>query len=115
MEVHKVMGAGFLELVYHEALALEFQKVAPPIDFKHEVELPLFYKGQQLATRYRADFLCFGNCLLLELKAKKTLIDEDRAQILNYLKSSRIAKGLLLNFGSPSLQFERFILTPRKE
>jgi GxxExxY protein len=111
MEVHKNLGPGFLEAVYQEALAEEFSIAQPPIPFSREVELPIHYKEKPLKTRYRVDFICFSRTLLLELKAKQSLGDEDRSQILHYLKATGITKGLLLNFGAASLQFERFIFT----
>lgn len=111
MEVHKDLGPGFLEAVYQEALAEEFSIAQPPIPFTREIELPIHYKGKTLKTRYRVDFICFSRTLLLELKAKQNLGDEDRAQILHYLKATGIPKGLLLNFGAASLEFKRFIFT----
>ena len=111
MDVHRELGPGFLEPVYQEALAEELSTLHPPVPFSREIELPINYKGKPLKTRYRVDFICFSRTLLLELKAKTHLGDEDRAQILHYLKATGIPKGLLLNFGAASLQFERFIFT----
>ena len=84
MEVHRILGPGFLEAVYHEALAIEM--TSRDIPFTHEVVLPIYYKGQQLATTYRADFLCFDR-VIVELKALTKLSSLDEAQILNYLKA----------------------------
>ena len=105
MEVHKQLGPGFLEAVYHEALAIEF--TLRNIPFLHEVDLPIQYKEHQLSTFYRADFLCY-NSIIVEIKALKRLSGTEESQIINYLKASGHKIGLLLNFGSPSLQYKRF-------
>jgi GxxExxY protein len=107
MEVHSQLGCGFLEAVYQEALAKEL--ALRNIPFKREVELLVTYKGEPLATRYRADFICFDE-IIVELKAASALTPADVAQLLNYLKDTGFHRGLLLNFGSQSLQFERKVL-----
>jgi GxxExxY protein len=106
MEVHATLGAGFLEAVYHEALAIEFQARAVPA--QSQVEVPVYYKGRLLGTPYRADFLCFGD-VVVELKAKRDLNEADRTQVVHYLKATGKNVGLLLNFGEPSLDFQRFV------
>lgn len=108
MEVHRELGCGFLEAVYREALALEF--AARDVHFKREIELPVMYKGQRLNTAYRADFVCFDS-VIVEVKALSKLGGTEEAQIINYLKATRLQTGLLLNFGTPSLGYRRFILT----
>lgn len=108
MEVHRQLGAGFLEAVYHEALAIEF--VARDIPFQREIDLPVRYKGQALACGYRPDFLCY-ECVIVEIKAQSTIGSADHAQVINYLKASGHEIGLLLNFGAPSLDFKRLCLT----
>jgi GxxExxY protein len=105
MEVHRQLGAGFLEPVYQEALAVEFDARGIPND--REVELPIRYKGVVLGSRYRVDFVCFGD-VLVELKALARLSPTEESQIINYLTASRLPKALLLNFGSSSLQYRRF-------
>ena len=107
MEVHTQLGCGFLETVYHEALSIEM--VSRNIAFKHEVELPIFYKGKCLQTFYRADFICF-NEIIVELKALAEFGGVEKAQILNYLKATNLKVGLLLNFGAKSLEQQRFVL-----
>jgi GxxExxY protein len=108
MEVHRQLGPGFLEAVYQEALSLEF--AAQAIPFSPQVELPVYYKGQRLTCTYRADLVCYDS-LIIELKALKALTGVEEAQLLNYLKATRLERGLLLNFGRPSLEFKRFIFS----
>jgi GxxExxY protein len=99
-------GHGFLEVVYQEALALEFQHAGIP--FLREVELPVRYRGKLLATSYRADFLCYET-VIVELKAIERMASREEAQLLNYLKASGKEKGLLLNFGGSSLEYKRMV------
>lgn len=105
MSVHRELGCGFLEAVYHEALAREFITLCIPCE--REKELPIFYKNQPLNLFYRADFVCYGE-IIVELKALAQLSGTETAQILNYLKAARLPRGLLINFGAPSLQYKRF-------
>jgi GxxExxY protein len=106
MEVHKHLGPGFLEAVYHEALAIEL--TARDIPFQHEADLIIRYKDYQLSACYRADFICFDD-IIVEIKAIKQLSGTEESQIINYLKASGFKRGLLLNFGSPSLKYKRFV------
>ena len=106
MEVHKYLGCGFLEDVYQEALAIEFR--CQGIPFEQEKELTITFKGIELEKKYNADFVCYGK-IILETKAVKELCDNHRAQIINYLKATKFKLGLLVNFGEPSLKYERFI------
>jgi GxxExxY protein len=106
MEAHRYLGSRFLEPVYQAALEVELD--AKKIPFAREVEMPILYKGHPLPVRYRADFVCFGE-VLVELKAMERLTDREDSQVINYLSVSRVKRGLLLNFGSGSLQFRRFV------
>jgi GxxExxY protein len=106
MEVHRELGCGFLEPVYQEALEREL--VLREIPFAREVRLLIHYKGQKLECQYKADFVCF-ECVIVELKALAKLSGVEYSQVLNYLKASGMDRGLLVNFGAPSLEFKRFI------
>lgn len=109
MEVHSHLGHGFLEAVYQEALALEFAQRGLP--FRREEGLDIRYKNHKLATAYRADFICFDS-IIVELKAMTTIGNGETAQLINYLKATGFARGLLLNFGAPMLQHKRMVFTP---
>ena len=111
MEVHRELGSGYLEAVYQEALAIEMRDQGIP--FQREVALELAYKGRRLATSYRSDFLCFQR-VIVETKAIQGLTTTDEAQLINYLKGTGFEVGLLLNFGSTSLQHRRLIYSSAK-
>lgn len=106
MAVHSELGCGFLEAVYQEALAWELSQKNIPNE--REKRLSIFYKGKQLRSFYKADFVCYHS-LILELKAEKALSPSDEAQLIHYLKATGLKKGLLLNFGSSSLQYKRIV------
>ena len=106
MEVDRQLGHGFLELVYQTALALEFQDRGIP--YAAEVALPIKYKGKLLTCTYRADFICFKN-VIVETKAIAQLTGADDAQLINQLKATGFHRGLLLNFGAPSLEHRRLV------
>lgn len=108
MEVHSVLGHGFLEAVYADAMALELRR--RDIPFQREVPISLTYKGDILPHAYRADFLVYDQ-IILELKAIKALGDSDRAQALHYLKATGHSLAILANFGAPKLDWMRLVLT----
>ena len=107
-EVNRMMGAGFLEAVYQECLAIEFGSRGIP--FAATPKLALAYKGAPLRQYYCPDFVCFDG-VVVELKALNEIAPEHRAQVLNYLKASGLRVGLLVNFGrAPKARIERLIL-----
>jgi GxxExxY protein len=107
-EVNRAMGAGFLEAVYQECLALEFAERGIP--FVAQPPLALDYKGARLRQVYVPDFVCFGS-VVVELKALGAPAPEHRAQVLNYLKAAKMRVGLLVNFGcTPKARIERLVL-----
>ena len=107
-EVYREMGSGFLEAVYQECLEMEFKRRALP--FLAQTQLSLTYKDEPLVQVYKPDFLCFG-AIIVELKAVKELAPEHKAQLLNYLKGTRLRVGLLVNFrGYPKAEIERMVL-----
>lgn len=109
-EVYKTMGPGFLESVYQECLAIEF--AARGIPFVEKPRLKLMFKETPLQQTYEPDFLCYGE-IILEIKAVKKLIDDFRAQTINYLKATKKHLALLVNFGHyPQLEYERFVHDP---
>ena len=104
MEVHRLLGCGFVEPVYQEALEKEFTLRGIP--YEREKELDINYKGYTLTKTFRADFICY-NKIILELKAVKEFTDEHYAQTFNYLRASGMELGILINFGLASIEFER--------
>ena len=108
MEVYNELGCGFLEAAYKQAMAIEFQSRGIPC--AREVGCTISYKGTALDCSYRADFICFGE-VIVEVKAVRQLTSIDRAQTINYLKATGLSKALLINYGGPSLDYERVVLS----
>jgi GxxExxY protein len=108
MEVHNVLGCGFLEAVYHEALEHEFGDRGIPI--VSQKELPVLYKGRRLNKVYVTDFVAFDK-IIVEIKALDQLTSREQAQLMNYLKATGMEVGLLLNFGAEKLTWDRKVLT----
>lgn len=107
MKVHSELKSGFLESVYQDALEVELKKQSIP--YEREKKLPVFYSGVELNSYYKADFVCYDS-IIVELKALTKLSGTEESQIINYLKASKLRKGLLLNFGSKSLYYKRYVL-----
>ena len=112
MEVHRELKNGFSEPVYQEALEKEFHQQGIP--FEREKLINIFYKGEKIEKYYKADFICF-NEIIVELKALSDLTGEHKAQLINYLKATKKPLGILINFGKPSLQYQRVINTQRMD
>ena len=105
-EVHRVLGHGFLEAIYHEALLYEFED--RDIPFESQKNLDVWYKKRKLKKQYMADFICFEE-IILEIKAVETLNNDHTGQIINYLRATDMKLGLLINFGSSKMQIKRII------
>ena len=106
MEVHKELGCGFLEAVYQEALEQEFN--CQEIAFKAQPVIEIAYKGKILNKTYQPDFICYDK-VIVEIKAIYSLSGIEEAQLINYLKATGLKVGLLINFGSKSLEHKRFV------
>ena len=107
-EVYKEMGNGFVEPVYQECMEKELALREIPFDAQREYALK--YKGALLEHRYIPDIICF-EVIIVELKAVKALTDEHKAQVMNYLKTTGLRVGLLINFGHfPGVEIERIVL-----
>ena len=107
MKVHRYFGPGFPEIVYQRALMIELDKIN--LKYRYEFEKDIYYEEKYIYKR-RLDMLVEDK-VLVELKAISELGSGDMNQIINYLRVFKMEVGLLLNFGTPSLQFKRFINT----
>jgi GxxExxY protein len=119
IEVHKELGCGFLEAVYQEALghgfleavyqeALEREFASQQISFKPQPIIQIAYKGKPLDKTYQPDFICYKE-IIVEIKTVSSLSGIEEAQLINYLKATGLKVGLLINFGSKSLEYKRFV------
>ena len=106
MEVHKTLGCGFLEAVYQEALAIEFD--LQKIPYVKEKKLLLFYKEVQMEKFYSADFLCYDK-IVVEIKALSALTSTHNSIMINYLNATKFKVGILGNFGEKSLKYKRLV------
>lgn len=108
MKVHRILGCGFLEIVYKDAMQIEFANAA--IEFKREAQFDINYKGTILPHKFFADFFVMDR-VIVEVKASKDGVCNDHiAQTLNYLKVSGCSVGLIINFGKTSLEYKRLVL-----
>jgi GxxExxY protein len=108
-EVHKFLGNGFREVIYQRALVYELAKAG--LSFGREIEKPIFYQDLVEPIGFqRVDFIVEEK-VLVETKASIEIDDSDKAQILGYLRAYKLEVGLLINFGSQSMTFKRFILS----
>ena len=106
MEVHNILGHGFSEVIYKDALEIEFLENG--IDFKREQEYNVHYKQYILERKYNADFVVFDK-IILEIKCVTDLTDEHISQVINYLKVSNNKVGLLVNFARNKLEYKRLV------
>ena len=108
MEVPREKGFGFAEPVFQECMELELADRGVPAN--PLMEMPVYYKGRKLRKTYIADFVAYGK-IIVELKALDRLTSREEAQVINYLKASGFEVAVLINFGAPSLEWERIVLT----
>lgn len=104
--VHNELGCGYLERVYQDALEVEFR--LRNIPYEREKSIQVVYKGEPLGEPYRADFVCYGK-VIVELKAVSEILGVHRAQVIHYLKATKMKLGFLVNFGEESLNIERIV------
>ncbi len=107
MEIHRLLGKGFSEIVYKDAFEYELQ--CRGILYEREKEYTVAYKNIILPHKFFADFV-IENCIILEVKSKAGIIEQHQAQVLNYLAVSKLKLGLLFNFHEKSLQYQRLVL-----
>ena len=108
MKVYEILGHGFVESVYQEALEIEFRRRNIP--YMREVEIEVYYDGVLLEKKFRADFVCYDS-IIVELKAVSELDEGNLLQLSNYLKATHLRLGLLINFGNMSgVEIERWII-----
>ena len=105
MSVHRYFGCGFTEKVYQDAFEIELKNSGIP--YQREVQLHASYRGIQMSSTFIPDFICYDN-IIIELKAVKELDDMHHSQAINYAKVADYPLAILINFGEPSLKFERF-------
>ena len=103
MKVHSTLGNGFQEVIYQRAMSIEMDKLS--LSFQREMEMTIYYDSIDIGTR-RVDFLV-EEVIMVELKALIKLEDVHLAQAMNYCQAYNLPIGLLINFGSKSLEFKR--------
>ncbi len=108
MEVWKVLGYGFSEIIYKDAMEMEF--VENTVPYLREDELSVFYKGKKLKHRFNADFTLFENIIVEVKSGDDGILEKTTHQILNYLKVSCYRVGLIINFGKKGIEFKRLIV-----
>ena len=106
MAVHATLGKGFVEGVYGDCLAIEFEKRGIP--YEREPQMRITYDGIVIPHTFKPDFVCYDS-IIVELKATDCIIPDYEAQIINYLYVSNMQLGLLINFGNLSLWHKRYL------
>ena len=109
MEVQRTLGYGFSEVIYKDAMELEF--IDNDLAYRREKKYSVSYKNKQLAHQFYVDFSCFEQVIVEVKSSDKGIAPDHVAQILNYLKVTGCEVGLLVNFGRRKLEYQRFILT----
>ena len=108
IEVSNNMGCGFLEAVYQEALGMEFHDSGIP--FEAQKPITIRYKNRILDKKYIADFICFGQ-IIVEIKAIRSITETEEAQLINYLRATKLPLGVIINFGGKKMEWERYANT----
>jgi GxxExxY protein len=108
MDVHRTLGNGFLESVYQEALEIELTARHIPFVAQHPIEIN--FKNKILTKCFIADLLCY-NEIIIELKAVSDITSVHEAQLINYLKATKKELGIIINFGTDSLEYKRYLNT----
>jgi len=111
MEIHRILGHGFSEVVYKDALELELRNAN--ILYQREKLYDIIYKSVVLPHKYKADFVIYDK-IIVEAKAAKGIIEAHMKQTLNYVSAANIKLGLIINFGEESLKYKRIVLTKNK-
>ena len=107
MDVHKLLGRGFLEIVYKDALEYEFRQ--KNIAYEREKEFKIEYKNIILPHKFYADFVIYDN-IILEIKAIQGIHEDFTKLVLNYMATAKSKLGILVNFGNDSLEYKRYVL-----
>ncbi len=107
MDVHNILGGGFLEIVYKDAIEFELHKRLIPYEREKQYDIP--YKEITLPHKFYADFIVFDK-IILEVKAVEGIADEFLKQTINYLAVSKCKLGLIVNFGRDKLTYKRVVL-----
>lgn len=95
IEVHKILGAGLAEIVYHKALEKEFK--LRNIEYKSEFQIPVVYKDENLNCDFKCDFL-IEDLIVLEIKSVSSILEVHKAQVINYINLLKVPKGIIVNF-----------------
>ncbi len=106
LNVSNELGCGFLEAVYQEALEIEFADNMIPYEAQEKINIS--YKGRTLNKEYIADFICFDE-IIVEVKTIKKITVIEEAQLINYLKATKLPLGIIVNFGNPKLEWKRYV------
>ena len=109
MEVQNNLGFGFSEVIYKDAMEIEFMNTAIP--YLREFPLHVVYKGKELKRKFCVDFICFENIILEAKSSEKGIANDHISQVLNYLKASGKTLALIINFGKRRLEFKRLIFS----